>query len=318
MDVMVATKLIQDKVKQIVKQQKAAAEASAESASTAGSITSLPRTATSQPSQPSQPTTSQSNIPPTQSVQPQGQPVQPQQQSQPTVSHQSHSQVTIAPAGLQTSPFNASVSSPVLQNLAADGHQPQSTDSGICADQRRSETNGSNVSSHPSEMAGSQSGSQQVASNTTTTITQLPAATSSEPSTNHTASAVSGPNQPQQMQSNLATSMPAVVGSQIPSHASGNAAAQSLPSDQLQLSSTSSASINPAADLRHDQSTVNSQSALSRASAGTTQHISDLSGNAMTATSEGSSSYSSTTSSITQPQSLEVCHAYPLMPSLSC
>ena len=301
-----ATKLIQDKVKQIVKQQKAAAEASAETAvniAASSSATNLPQAGQSQSSQP------QSAASQTAAGQQSG-----------TV-QQTHSQVNLASAGQPAVGFPVSASSPVLQNLtSADQHQ--STDSGISGvDQRKSETNGSTVSSHPSDATvSSQHSSQQVLAPKSAVATQLSSAASatagSEPTTNLSSTAAaslpgqSQPLQPKQQpqssamhqQTNLASSMHTVVGSQ----AGALAAHQPASSDpHTTAAASSSTALNPStvSDHKSDQVLPGSQTPGSRPPiAGVSHQMNDMSSVLMTSASEGSSLSGSTASSTTQTE----------------
>lgn len=301
-----ATKLIQDKVKQIVKQQKAAAEASAETAvniAASSSATNLPQAGQSQAAQ-SQSTASQTAA----------------GQQSGTV-QQTHSQVNLASAGQPAVGFPVSASSPVLQNLtSADQHQ--STDSGISGvDQRKSETNGSTVSSHPSDATvSSQHSSQQVLAPKSAVATQLSSAASatagSEPTTNLSSTAAaslpgqSQPLQPKQQpqssamhqQTNLASSMHTVVGSQ----AGALAAHQPASSDpHTTAAASSSTALNPSTvgDHKSDQVLPGSQTPGSRPpGAGVSHQMNDMSSVLMTSASEGSSLSGSTASSTTQTE----------------
>lgn len=237
MDIRVTTKLIQDKVQNFVRQQKATTESD---------VNTILSTATPTPaSNPTLPAAGHVTSAATSSS-----------------TAATHSQLTTNQGSSVVTVAPVSASTPSLQtaNLldAAGSLAALSSDSGIV----KSETNGSTVSSHPSEVGSSLHGSQQVPS----------AGQQVNTASNHADSAVSASSQPPSQSSSMSvagssvaiTSQTTVIHQSLPVYtdpasSTANATATTITTDTDQASQISLASTKlvPPPSTSHEQAGMN-------------------------------------------------------------
>lgn len=239
MDVRVTTKLIQDKVQNFVRQQKATAESDLTAAPAAPMSAAMSAATTSGPaSNQSMSATTHTN--PSSVI---GSNASTQSQaavSQTTVSHTAVSQTAVSQSSA-ASITPSSVSTPALQTAALEapvGHPALSTDSGIV----KSETNGSTVSSHPSEVGSSLHGSQQVS------VSGQPGNASSNLADSNVSASSQPPSQSSSMSIAGSSSYAAVAAS-----ATTTVVQQSLPVNSEPASSTANATTTTSSSTDTDQ-----------------------------------------------------------------